>query len=469
MAGEYPCENAMLLAHLDLNDLDADAGSGNWGWVDPETGREYVLMGVSNGTVFVDITDPINPVNLGKLPTQTVASVWREMKVLHHYALIVSEADGHGMQVYDMTQLRDIDPAQAPVTLEPTVVYGPEVGIGQSHNVAANPETHTAFIVGSRAPRGCAGGIHMVDMRNPLDPSYAGCFAEDGYTHDLVCLTYDGPDTRYAGRELCIASNEDVVTIVDVTERTAPAIVGQVIYPNIGYTHQGWFTEDMRHFIVNDELDEMRYGFNTRTLVFDFQDLEEPSYLGDHRGPTRAVAHNLYIRGDMIYMANYRRGLEIARIVDAETATLENVAVFDTYPRDDDPQFAGAWNNYPYYPSGTVAISDINRGLFLVRPYHTEPLALAAMRAYPGASRTLVEWTVEGDLPERFIVEHQTEDGPRDLGYVRASGDRMTYRLSVELPTGEHEIRLRGVAHDGMAVYGESIRVTIGSDAVAGR
>jgi choice-of-anchor B domain-containing protein len=450
LAGEYPCQNVELLSHVSLDDFDSEAGSGHWGWTDPETGREYALMGLADGTGFVDITEPTAPVYLGKLPAHTVPSIWRELKVLGHYAVIVSEADGHGMQIFDLHGLRGVDRQQAPVTFKATAHYG---NVGQSHNVAANDETQTAFIVGSRAATGCAGGIHMVDMANPLNPTFSGCFAEDGYTHDLLCLTYDGYDRRYAGREMCFASNENVVTIVDVTERDAPRMVSQVIYPNIGYTHQGWFTEDQRYFIVNDELDEMRYGHNTRTLVFDFADLEAPRYVGNHFGPTRAVAHNLYVRGDKVYMANYRRGLEVARIDDAGTAAMTHVAHFDSYPEDDATQFGGAWNVYPFYESGTVTIADQNRGLFMVRPYRDEPLAVTGLSARRNGAGALLAWRLDRDDLEHVVVEREDAGRFVAVARVRTEPERLDYELRADLAPGEHTLRLRALDRDGFAVY----------------
>lgn len=40
---------------------------------------------------------------------------------------------------------------------------------------------------------------------------------------------------------------------------------------------------------------------------------------------------------------------------------------FDTYPSNDGPEFDGAWSVYPYFASGNIVISDINRGFFLVK------------------------------------------------------------------------------------------------------
>src|SRR5690606_20218176 len=94
------------------NQMGASGGNDIWGWTDPETEKEYALMGLNNGTAFVDVSDPVNPVYLGKLPTHTQSSLWRDIKVYADHAFVVSEASGHGMQVFDLTRLRGVTSPQ---------------------------------------------------------------------------------------------------------------------------------------------------------------------------------------------------------------------------------------------------------------------------------------------------------------------------------------------------------------------
>ena len=63
----------------------------------------------------IDITDPANPIFLGKLPTNTSSSSWRDIKTIGDFAYIVSEAGSHGMQIFDLTRLRTVSspPASA--------------------------------------------------------------------------------------------------------------------------------------------------------------------------------------------------------------------------------------------------------------------------------------------------------------------------------------------------------------------
>ena len=365
MAGEYSCADVDLLGHLSLDVFEAESGNDIWGWTDPETGREIAIMGLDNGTVFVDVTTPTAPVYLGKLPTQTTATVWRDVKVYRDHAFVVSEAPGHGMQVFSLARLRDVE--NAPVTFEADAVYD---GAGNVHNIVIDEDAGFAYLVGANGGGyECnGGGLHMVDIRTMLQPSFAGCFDTDGYTHDAQCIVYDGPDAEYTGQQICFASNEDTMTIADVTDKAEPVLISRVTYAQPSYTHQGWLTEDRRYFVANDELDG-NASETTRSIIFDVSDLDNPEFVDFFFGPTPAIDHNLYILGDLVFMSNYESGLRINRI--GADGGLEEVAHFDSYPASDDTAFNGQWSNYPYFASGVVIASDINGGLFILQPEAT--------------------------------------------------------------------------------------------------
>jgi len=377
LAGPYPCSNVDLLAYLPLDAIGGGSGSDIWGWTDPLTGREYALFGRSTGTAFVDISDPASSVYLGDLPTETVGSPWREIKTYGNYALVVSEAERHGLQMFDLTQLRDV--VAPPVTFVATARYD---GFGTAHNVVVDEASGFAYAVGSNT---CGGGLHMIDVHDPLQPTFAGCFALDEYTHDAQCVTYAGPDARFRGREICLNSNVDTLTIVDVTDKDNPRMLARAGYSGVRYTHQGWLTEDHAYFLLDDELDEVQYGYNTRTYVWDVSVLDNPRVVGVHTASTSAIDHNQFVRGDYVYQANYRAGLRVLHLDDLATATLREVAFFDIYPPDDATQFNGAWGTYPFFASGVVVVSGLEQGLFVLHPHLDDapPPAAAVCSAAP--------------------------------------------------------------------------------------
>ena len=361
MAGTFPCRNIDLAALLPLAEIGGGSGSDLWGWTDPQTRREYALMGLSTGTSFVDITNPEAPVYLGILPAHSVSSSWRSIKTYANYAFIVSEAVGHGMQVFDLTQLRNVN--SPPVTFTETAHYN---GFSRAHTLAINEQTGFAYAAGSRDT--CSGGLHIVNIQNPLVPTFAGCVGQDGYTHETECVIYHGPDVAYLGHEMCFSANEDTLTIVDVTNKNAPLQISRTGYVGSGYTHQGWLTEDHAQFLLDDELDERNFGGNSRTYIWNLSRLDAPVLSGVYSGPSTSIDHNLYVRGRYAYEANYRSGLRILDAANSASASLNELAYFDIYPVNDDSAFNGAWGNYPFFRSGTVIVSGIEQGLFVLRP-----------------------------------------------------------------------------------------------------
>ncbi|HEY0700165.1 MAG TPA: choice-of-anchor B family protein [Micromonospora sp.] len=359
-ASGYPCSNVDLMSFLPMASVGGGQANDIWGWTDPATGREYAIMGRRNGTSFVDVSDPVNPVYLGNLPSYNgLTAVWRDIKVYRNHAFVVADVSGHGMQVFDLTRLRGVT---TPQTFTANARYGL---FGNAHNIAINEETGFAYAVGSNT---CSGGPHMINISNPVAPTNAGCVSGDGYTHDTQCVVYHGPDTAYTGREICVNSNEDTVTIVDVTVKASPVQLVRKSYSGSQYTHQGWLTEDHRYFLLDDELDESRVGGGTRTYVFDVADLNAPVHTGTFTSPATATDHNQDVKGDYTYQANYRAGLRVLSLADIAGGSLSQVGYFDVYPSSDSASMNGAWSVYPYFASGNVVVSGIEQGLFVLRP-----------------------------------------------------------------------------------------------------
>ena len=375
IAAGYPCSNVDLLSFLPLEDLSGSVSvplNDMWGWTDPLTGIEYALVGRNDGLAFVSLADPQSPVYVGELPRTpgSYVSPWRDVKVYADYAFIVADGAGpHGMQVFDLRELRDV--SDTPVTFSSTVVYH---GIDSAHNIVINEASGFAYTVGSQdGAKTCAGGLHMIDIHEPTNPTFAGCFAHGGtgfagtgYTHDAQCIMYAGPDPDYQGREICLGSNETALSIADVTDKAKPRAISSAVYPGVGYVHQGWISEDHRYFFTADESDELAGSApRTRTLVWDIEDLDAPVLVREHLGVTTATDHNLYIRGDLMYQSNYASGLRILDVSDP--ANPAEVGFFDSVSWTDAPGFDGSWSNYPFFESGVVVFTSRNEGLFVVR------------------------------------------------------------------------------------------------------
>lgn len=362
----FPCTQVDLLAFLPHTMIGGDTNNDMWGWADPITGKEYAMVGARDGVAFVDISTPTAPRFLGKLPTHASRSAWRDLKVYQDHVFIVADRNNrHGMQVFDLTQLRTVTTTTTTTT---TLLFSETAHYDEfsdAHNLAINEETGFAYAVGGET---CNSGLHMVDIRNVTAPQNAGCYTEDGYIHDTQCVIYRGPDTAYQGRELCFNASIAQFTIVDVTDKTTPTRRAAIAVDGNIYMHQGWLSPDQRYFLLDDEMDEWFGQHNTRTYLFDVSDIDAPRFVNAYTAALPSVDHNLYISGTYAYEANYTTGLRILDLKDMAEGRLTEAAFFDTYPESDAAVTAGAWTAYPFYKSGVVAISTIDRGLFLVKP-----------------------------------------------------------------------------------------------------
>lgn len=338
-----------LKSNITLSTLGASAGNDCWGYVSP-SGNEYALMGCDNRMTVVRITDPSNPVIIGTIPHGS--STWSDIKVYGSTAYVVTERSGSGVQVVDLS---DVDNGN--VTLVKTITSP-----GRSHNLVMDEVNGFLYTVGSRDGTGTT---TCFSLANQLDPVQVGANSiSTDYLHDAVVHTYTtGP---MAGKQIMYGFSEGRgVDVYDVTDKNNPQRIARVIYPNMNYCHQGWLSEDLNYLYVDDELDESNMAIPTRTLVFDISDPVNSVFVGTFSSGLNAIDHNQYYDDGFLFQANYRSGLRIFDAGSSPTAPLP-VGWYDTYTANNNSGFNGAWSTYPYFPSGNVIVSDINRGLFVL-------------------------------------------------------------------------------------------------------
>ncbi|KAF2716301.1 hypothetical protein K431DRAFT_20777 [Polychaeton citri CBS 116435] len=302
--------------------------------------------------------------------------------------IIGSEARGHGVQIFDMKKLLDLDPRKPvnfSITADVTGHFN-DLPIGRTHNVVVNEELGYAVAVGAQ-PRNssCAAGLIYIDLSDPSNPTSPGCAGQDGYVHDAQCLVYHGPDKRYEGRDICYGYNEDTLTIYDVTEKNginSSSIISRTSYVGASYTHQGWVLDkDNQEFLLmNDELDEVELAGPAAarqhgiTFIWDIRDLENPINSGYFENKAKSIDHNLYIDQGLATLSNYGAGVRILDVSgipeDPTGGNVEEVAFFDIYPEDDAigglVDFVGTWSHYAF-SSGYVFVNTIERGGFVVK------------------------------------------------------------------------------------------------------
>lgn len=367
-AAGYPCHNVDLVGHMSLAALGATGDvyvNDHWGWTDPESGRQFVIVGLTTGTTFVEMSDPTAPRLLGHLPGQAgESSRWWDQKVYQNYAFVAGDAPTTGgLQIFDLTQLLSV-PLTQTVTFTPTAVY---TGFDASHNLWINPDSATLYAFRNTGDT-CNAAIHMLDISQPLAPVFLGCLdLGQAPLSDAECVIYEGADSDYTGREICFIGSDDNVAIADVTDKSNPIILSDFVYPGIVRAHQGSLTADQETWLLSDTMDEMMNGHRTRTHLIDVRDLDAPVYLGYHQHETNARDHNVYVNNSLAYQTNWQAGLRVLHVGQAAEGQLTELAYFDTVPESDSVVNQGSWSNYPWWGEGLVTVSNIEEGLFILR------------------------------------------------------------------------------------------------------
>ncbi|QDV06230.1 LVIVD repeat protein [Planctomycetes bacterium Poly30] len=350
---EFAAQGVRLESWLTLGDLGGANDSGNdcWGYVSP-SGREYALIGTSNATVIVEVTDPANAQVIERIDGPS--SLWRDVKVYRDRAYAVSEG-GSGIQVINLS---NVDAGV--VTLENTITGQ---GTNATHNVVIDEVSGYLYRTG-----GAGNGLRIYSLANPGSPQFVGSW-NSRYVHDAQVVTYtSGP---YAGRQIAYCcsgfnngSGDTGLSVLDVTNKSNIQSLSQVAYPDRRYSHQGWLSADRTRFYLGDELDE-RGGINTTvTRVFDVSNPSNVTFTGSFDNGVSSISHNMYERDGYLYQANYTSGLRIFDIASSPDNP-EEIAFFDTAPDLTAESFNGLWSCYPNFPSGTVIGSDLERGLFV--------------------------------------------------------------------------------------------------------
>ena len=408
----FGAQGVTLLSHIPLNQFPGGQNLGNdcWGYVSP-SGREYAIMGLEKGFGFVEITDPTDPQIIEVIPGPS--SVWHDIKVIGNWAYGVSEG-GAGVQCINIGR---IDAGE--VVLTGNIL---DAGHSTTHNIVANEEAGTLYLAGANIGNG---GLIRLDLTEPGNPQVVGGWTQQ-YVHDAQVVTWQGGE--FDGREIAFLASglsggwtQTGLRIVDMTDPLAPELISTLFYPRSGYSHQLWLSDDRSTLYLNDELDESDGSVaTTTTRVIDVTDLRNPVVTGSFTTGKQAIDHNLYTRGDYLFQANYRSGLRVFDATDPKNP--QEIAYFDTFPGSDAAAFNGAWSVFPYYPSGNVIVSDIERGLFVLRVDAIDGPRLRITQA--GVAPELLA-PIGGDTFAVTIesVNASVEPGTVDLTLQRASGD----------------------------------------------
>ncbi|HLW30227.1 MAG TPA: choice-of-anchor B family protein [Brumimicrobium sp.] len=439
--------NLDSLSHVDYTALHDTELNDVWGYTD-EFGNEYALVGAEKGVSVVDITDPENPFevywHVGS------SSVWRDIKTFGDYAYVTTEAED-GLLIIDLSPL----PSNPIVN---SANYFGDTKIWQSaHNLYID-ENGFGYIFGSN--HGNGGAIILDLFTNPMQPQEVGEF-DNWYIHDGFVVN----NTLYAAHV-----NDGFFTIVDVTDKSNPIVLGSHATPS-SFTHNIWPTADQNYVFTTDEVSN---GYLTAYNVSDPQNIYEVDRIQTST-QNGVVPHNSHVIGDFLVTSYYADGVIIHDISDP--SNMVEVGRYDTYPGTANYTI-GNWGVYPFFTSGTIAATDVENGLFILKPNYKYAAKvegtvtnLDTSDPIQGVDVTIQEvgknkqTKVNGGYKTGTVSSGNYTIQYKKYGYetkdvVVTLTENMTLTLDVELkPLAQYNVTIKVVDQNNNPILGADVRI----------
>jgi len=331
-----------------VGSLEYPFANGNdiWGYVD-STGREYALVGLTNGFSVVDLSDPSNPTELYFIGGPN--SIWRDIKVWNNFAFVTADEGSSGLLIVDLNDL------SGNTFLYTNNDSNDDFICDKAHNIYID-ENGKAYLFGgdiggNETPNA---GVMILDVTlvsleegNVVLPTILGVF-DDFYIHDGMVRG----DTLWAS-----AVYEGNFFAIDVSTPQSPQIFNDSLAfhetPN-QFTHNCWISDDGNTLFTTDEVSG---AYIASYDVSDLSNIYELDRIRSSNSIATVIPHNVHVKGDFLISSYYRDGIVVhdAKFPD----NLIEVAHFDAYPQSGDG-FDGSWGAYPYLPSGLILSSEIN-------------------------------------------------------------------------------------------------------------
>lgn len=384
--------NTVLLSNVRFPDNSANI----WGYADSAK-REYAIIGRSTGTSVFDVTDGKKPILLKHI--NGAISSWREIKSWKNRVYAVADRGADGVLIINMSKApQEITSTfwKPIVTVDDKILNVKKAGtIDRSHDLFID-EKGFCYLTGSNFHQ----GVVILDLnKNPDNPEFTGIF-NPNYTHD----GFARKDTFWSAD---IINGE--FTVWDVKDKQTPKKLANQRTGN-AFTHNIWLSDDGKYAFTTDE------RANAYVESYKVDDLKNITLLDRYRSRTTqirsTIPHNtLYHKGYLV-TSYYTDGFTI---VDAtEPSHLVEVGAFDTYPGGDG-DFHGCWGVYPYLPSGNILASDIEFGLYVVKPNYVKANYIKGMVKDSFSNQPIAEVIIKIEKESNLEV-HSNSDGSFKTG-----------------------------------------------------
>ena len=358
-AFNYSSWNVQLLSRINpdtsLNTTPVgNRYSGCWGWYQSNKNREYVISGAANGTYFIDITNPQNPVVCDFVGGKK-GCTWREIKTYQNYCYVASDdAKPNTFQIIDMQYLPDS--VQLIHNSNSIFERGHTLWIDQNKLYVGM----TTFSTGSSP-------MSIFSLATPSAPVLLKRIEQDisinliNQVHDMLVRN----DTIYAS-----AGWQGLHILKYVpAQNTLQPLSTYASYPFAGYNHSSFLTQNGKYLLFCDESPA-----SLPVHMIDVQNINNPQPLQTFKMRPQTTAHNPYIIGNQwALVSSYQDGIILLDI--SQPNNIKEVGYFDTYPQGGyntgfygGGAYAGNWGAYPFFPSGRIAAQDMQNGIYILDP-----------------------------------------------------------------------------------------------------
>jgi choice-of-anchor B domain-containing protein len=352
------------------------------------------------GLSVVDVTNPANPVEITQIPG--VKSAWREVAVYGHFAYVVTEGQGSGLLIVDLSNLPSMNLSYHTYTGDGAI----SGQLSTAHTIQIDTVKNILYVYGSNLANG--GALALDIGQDPYNPVYKGQF-NSFYLHG----GYAYNDTVYGAQIY-----QGCFSILDFKNKATPILLQTQNTPGY-FTHSTWLSESRKVLFATDEVSgAFMSAFNISdkqniTLLDKFQPTPESG----------SIPHNVCILKDWAINSWYRDGLII---IDAHRPeNLVEVGNYDTYPAASGTGMDGAWGVYPYLPSGNILVSNVNEGLFILSPTYYRACYLEGKISDSLCNSPVYGATISID--STHVLKSSRLDGTYGTGYYKPG----TYSVTV--------------------------------------
>lgn len=377
------------------------ASAGIWGHTS-STGKEYALVTSRRpgGLSIVDISAPATPKEVNFIPS-TGNSIWHEVHSYKDYAYKVSQENSDGLQIINLAPLAQNRPA--------VLVKSPTTWFKTAHTLYVDTTVTPARLYVAYES---TAGVMIFSLEDPENPKPIRTIV--GEAHDMFAR----------GNRLYVSNQfKSALTIWDITNvaTQAPVKIGVIDFntvspaqgePAKSISHNAWPSDDNKYLFTTEET------AGTTVKAFDISDIslsKPPKLVGKYIGVRGIIVHNVYVKGNLLYVAHYTAGIRVVDISDP--ANMKEVAFHR--PSTSRELFGGTWGIYPWFKSGNVIHGDDVLGLVVEKP----DLVATGVKPVAGSSRLTISPLRGGRISLKL-----DEAGPFELS-VNALSGRELFRI----------------------------------------